>query len=214
MPLLTGFAEGDPSITPAIIAASEASADFSDPAAEAEIGWVVDLVTAIRSVRAEMNITPATLTPLVLAGCVRGDKGARAAPGRCSQAPRAACRHLVRRPRAGRRGAAIGARRGRGLAAERRDRSCGGEDAARQGTGQGRGRHQARRRKARPTRNSSPTRLRKSSRKKKKSARPPPRERPRSSRRWSGSRTRREYPAGEKSTGSRCRWRDFRSHVG
>jgi valyl-tRNA synthetase len=41
---------------------------FSDPAAEAEIGWVVDLVTAIRSVRAEMNITPATLTPLVLVG--------------------------------------------------------------------------------------------------------------------------------------------------
>ena len=68
MPLLTGFAEGDPSITPAIIAASEASAGFSDPAAEAEIGWVVDLVTAIRSVRAEMNIPAATLTPLVLAG--------------------------------------------------------------------------------------------------------------------------------------------------
>jgi valyl-tRNA synthetase len=43
------------------------AADFSDPAAEAEIGWVVDLVTAIRSVRAEMNIVPATLTPLVLA---------------------------------------------------------------------------------------------------------------------------------------------------
>jgi valyl-tRNA synthetase len=42
--------------------------DFSDVAAEAEIGWVVDLVTAIRSVRAEMNIAPATLTPLVLAG--------------------------------------------------------------------------------------------------------------------------------------------------
>ncbi|WP_454628570.1 valine--tRNA ligase [Bradyrhizobium cenepequi] len=41
---------------------------FSDPEAEAEIGWVVDLVTAIRSVRAEMNIPPATLTPLVLAG--------------------------------------------------------------------------------------------------------------------------------------------------
>jgi valyl-tRNA synthetase len=43
------------------------AADFSDAAAEAEIGWVVDLVTAIRSVRAEMNIAPATLTPLVLA---------------------------------------------------------------------------------------------------------------------------------------------------
>jgi valyl-tRNA synthetase len=42
--------------------------DFIDPAAEAEIGWVVDLVTAIRSVRAEMNIPPATLTPLVLTG--------------------------------------------------------------------------------------------------------------------------------------------------
>jgi valyl-tRNA synthetase len=43
------------------------AADFSDLAAEAEIGWVVDLVTAVRSVRAEMNIVPATLTPLVLA---------------------------------------------------------------------------------------------------------------------------------------------------
>src|ERR1700757_4836106 len=42
--------------------------DFADAAAEAEIGWVVDLVTAIRSVRAEMNIAPATLTPLVLSG--------------------------------------------------------------------------------------------------------------------------------------------------
>ncbi len=41
---------------------------FRDDAAEAEIGWVVDLVTAIRSVRAEMNIPPATLAPLVLAG--------------------------------------------------------------------------------------------------------------------------------------------------
>ncbi|GLR91270.1 valine--tRNA ligase [Bradyrhizobium iriomotense] len=43
-------------------------ADFTDPAAEAEIGWVIDLVTQIRSVRAEMNIPPATLTTLVLAG--------------------------------------------------------------------------------------------------------------------------------------------------
>src|SRR5258706_14592005 len=41
---------------------------LTDDAAEAEIGWVVDLLTAIRSVRAEMNIPPATLTPLVLAG--------------------------------------------------------------------------------------------------------------------------------------------------
>jgi valyl-tRNA synthetase len=54
--------------TAAVIAAAAEPADFSDPAAEAEIGWVVDLVTAIRSVRAEMNIPPAALTPLVLAG--------------------------------------------------------------------------------------------------------------------------------------------------
>jgi valyl-tRNA synthetase len=56
----------DPLIPPVILALD--IDDFSDPAAEAEIGWVVDLLTAVRSVRAELNITPATLTPLVLAG--------------------------------------------------------------------------------------------------------------------------------------------------
>jgi valyl-tRNA synthetase len=40
----------------------------ADEEAEAEIGWVIDLVTAIRSVRAEMNITMATEIPLVLVG--------------------------------------------------------------------------------------------------------------------------------------------------
>jgi valyl-tRNA synthetase len=54
-------------LIPPVIVALEAD-EFSDPAAEAEIGWVVDLVTAIRSVRAEMNIPPSALTPLVLAG--------------------------------------------------------------------------------------------------------------------------------------------------
>jgi valyl-tRNA synthetase len=53
-------------LIPPVILALDAG-EFSDPEAEAEIGWVVDLVTAIRSVRAEMNIPPATLTPLVLA---------------------------------------------------------------------------------------------------------------------------------------------------
>lgn len=43
-------------------------AGLDDANAEAEIGWVVDLVTTIRSVRAEMNIVPATMVPLVLAG--------------------------------------------------------------------------------------------------------------------------------------------------
>jgi valyl-tRNA synthetase len=40
--------------------------DLTDDQAEAEIGWVIDLVTAIRSVRAEMSVTAAI--PLVLAG--------------------------------------------------------------------------------------------------------------------------------------------------
>jgi valyl-tRNA synthetase len=54
-------------VIPSVMTALDAD-DFSDPAAEAEIGWVVDLVTAIRSVRSEMNIPPATLIPLVLSG--------------------------------------------------------------------------------------------------------------------------------------------------
>jgi valyl-tRNA synthetase len=41
-------------------------AGLADDKAETEIGWVIDLVTAVRSVRAEMNITAAI--PLVLAG--------------------------------------------------------------------------------------------------------------------------------------------------
>jgi valyl-tRNA synthetase len=41
---------------------------LDDVAAEAEIGWVIDLVTAIRSLRAEMNITMAVEIPLVLVG--------------------------------------------------------------------------------------------------------------------------------------------------
>jgi len=41
-------------------------AGLADDKAEAEIGWVIDLVTAIRSIRAEMNISAAI--PLVLAG--------------------------------------------------------------------------------------------------------------------------------------------------
>jgi valyl-tRNA synthetase len=43
-------------------------AALDDVQAEAEIGWVVDLVTAIRSVRAEMNITVTTEVAVVLVG--------------------------------------------------------------------------------------------------------------------------------------------------
>ncbi len=71
--LMSTTTPNDP-LLPPVLAAFDA-ADFSDPAAEAEIGWVVDLVTAIRSVRAEMNIAPATLTPLVLAGASAETKG-------------------------------------------------------------------------------------------------------------------------------------------
>jgi valyl-tRNA synthetase len=71
--LMSTTSPNDPLIPPVLLAFD--AADFSDPAAEAEIGWVVDLVTAIRSVRAEMNIAPATLTPLVLAGASPETRG-------------------------------------------------------------------------------------------------------------------------------------------
>ncbi len=62
-------AEGGPARpTLLALAAWPAHDGLDDPGAEAEIGWVVDLVTAVRSVRSEMNIAPATLIPLVLAG--------------------------------------------------------------------------------------------------------------------------------------------------
>jgi valyl-tRNA synthetase len=41
---------------------------LADLEAESEIGWVIDLVSAIRSVRAEMNIPGGTAIPLVLVG--------------------------------------------------------------------------------------------------------------------------------------------------
>lgn len=66
--VMTASAASDPMVAPALLNIPTEQPDFTDDAAEAEIGWVVDLVTAIRSVRAEMNIAPSTLTPLVLAG--------------------------------------------------------------------------------------------------------------------------------------------------
>jgi valyl-tRNA synthetase len=41
-------------------------ASYVDPAAEAEIGWLVELVTEIRSIRAEMNVPPSARLPLVV----------------------------------------------------------------------------------------------------------------------------------------------------
>jgi valyl-tRNA synthetase len=39
-----------------------------DAGAQAEIGWLVDLVTEIRSIRAEMNVPPGARVPLTLSG--------------------------------------------------------------------------------------------------------------------------------------------------
>jgi valyl-tRNA synthetase len=64
--LMATTVPNDPMMPPPLVALE--TNEFTDSEAEAEIGWVVDLVTAIRSVRAEMNIPPATLTPLVLSG--------------------------------------------------------------------------------------------------------------------------------------------------
>jgi valyl-tRNA synthetase len=52
---------------PALLALSDwpSYEGLDNPAAEAEIGWVVDLVSAIRSVRAEMNISAPTPLTLV-----------------------------------------------------------------------------------------------------------------------------------------------------
>jgi len=49
---------------PHLVTAFEDPRGYSDAGAEAEIGWLIDLITAIRSARAEMNIT--AQIPLVL----------------------------------------------------------------------------------------------------------------------------------------------------
>jgi valyl-tRNA synthetase len=56
--------------------------NLDDLEAEAEIGWVIDLVGAIRSVRAEMNISAAREIPLVLVGI---SAAAEARAGRWSE---------------------------------------------------------------------------------------------------------------------------------
>jgi valyl-tRNA synthetase len=45
-----------------------ASDAWVDPVAETEIGWLVDLVTEVRQVRAEMNVPPSARVPLTLIG--------------------------------------------------------------------------------------------------------------------------------------------------
>ncbi|WP_367714469.1 valine--tRNA ligase [Nitratireductor sp. GISD-1A_MAKvit] len=49
--------------------------DFEDEDAAADINWLVDLVSGVRSVRAEMNVPPSAKAPLIAVGA---DEGARA----------------------------------------------------------------------------------------------------------------------------------------
>ena len=70
---------------------------LDNPQAEAEIGWVVDLVSAIRSVRAEMNI--AARDAARCWSTRRTRRGRARALGRLPQAPRARVRDLLRRRR-------------------------------------------------------------------------------------------------------------------
>ncbi|MGB3898645.1 MAG: valine--tRNA ligase [Mesorhizobium sp.] len=42
--------------------------DFEDAESAADINWLIDLVTGIRSVRSEMNVPPAAIAPLVVIG--------------------------------------------------------------------------------------------------------------------------------------------------
>jgi len=55
---------------------------LGDPDSEAEIGWLVELVTELRSARAEMGVPPAATLPLVLVGADRElqARAERAAP--------------------------------------------------------------------------------------------------------------------------------------
>ncbi|MDP1630018.1 MAG: valine--tRNA ligase [Caulobacter sp.] len=64
------LAEEGPARDGALITAAwpDLPAAWIDAGAEAEIGWLVDLVTEIRSIRAEMNVPPGARIPLTLTG--------------------------------------------------------------------------------------------------------------------------------------------------
>ena len=113
---------------------------LDDLEAEAEIGWVIDLVTAIRSVRAEMNIAPATEIPLVLAA----SPATQARAVRWGETVRRLARlsEISRAERAAPgRGAIDRARGGRGAAAQGRHRFCRRESAPGERDGAGQIRH-------------------------------------------------------------------------
>ena len=57
----------------------ELPATLVDPTVEAEMGWLVRLISEVRSIRSEMNVPPSAQIPLVLTGAsdVTGDRIAR-----------------------------------------------------------------------------------------------------------------------------------------
>ena len=71
--------------------------DFEDADAAAEINWLIDLVSGIRSVRSEMNVPPAAIAPLVVVGANATDAGAAGAP-RCGDQAAGAGRRRSRWP--------------------------------------------------------------------------------------------------------------------
>ena len=98
------------------------SSGLADAEADAEIDWLVRLVSEIRSVRAEMNVPAGAKIPLVLVGAGKADARARRASRGADRAARPARCHLVRQGAAQGLGADRAGRGDRGPAARGRHR--------------------------------------------------------------------------------------------
>ena len=110
-----------------------------DESVEAEIGWVVDLIGEIRSVKSEMGVPPATADAARPGRPERKNcrRSARGRGAKASSGSPAIERIETAEAAPEGRAAARGAGRGRGPAARRHRRSGGGESASRQGDRQG-----------------------------------------------------------------------------
>ena len=134
-----------------------------DEAVEAEIGWVVDLIAEVRSVRSEMGVPPSTQTPLILvAPSERAARSARAWSDSIGRLARVGSIETAETA-AARRAAPGCARRDGRAAACRRRRPHGGEGAPRSRDRKGEARNRQGRWPNSATTTSSPARLRRSS---------------------------------------------------
>ncbi len=59
--------EGEPRQSPLTLASWPSLEKYEDAAAEGEVGWIVELISEVRSLRAEMNLPAAAQLPLVIA---------------------------------------------------------------------------------------------------------------------------------------------------